>query len=113
MNNSNSILDDIDDEEDSGSKQTAGAALRTKNEVPEPSIVVPDFQEVDISEPLERVGEVMSIVDNVVIVKGIASAAENMAAERALDSDSLLVFEDRKVLGYVRVYIAVSNTTIV
>ena len=55
----------------------------------------------------------MSIVDNVVIVKGIASAAENMAAERALDSDSLLVFEDRKVLGYVRVYIAVSITTIV
>jgi H/ACA ribonucleoprotein complex non-core subunit NAF1 len=43
----------------------------------------------------------MSIVGNVVIVKGDTSAMADRAAERALDSDSLLVFEDRKVLGYV------------
>lgn len=56
------FLDDADDdEEDGNSKQTAGAILRTKNEIPEPSVVVPDFSEVDANEPLERVGEVMNI----------------------------------------------------
>jgi H/ACA ribonucleoprotein complex non-core subunit NAF1 len=52
-------------------------------------------------EVLEKVGEVMSVVGNVVIVKG--RAATSGGSERALDSDTLLVFEDRKVLGYVRV----------
>jgi H/ACA ribonucleoprotein complex non-core subunit NAF1 len=40
----------------------------------------------------------MSVVGNVVIVKGLATTG---TSERALDSDTLLVFEDRKVLGYV------------
>lgn len=44
----------------------------------------------------------MSITNNVVIVKGISSSKEDTASQRALDSESLLVFEDRKVLGYVR-----------
>lgn len=44
----------------------------------------------------------MSIVDKVVIVKGSASDTVTRASERALDSDTLLVFEDRKVLGFVR-----------
>ena len=43
----------------------------------------------------------MNIVENVVIVKGDPSAVSDRASERALDSDSILVFEDRKVLGYV------------
>ncbi len=45
----------------------------------------------------------MSIVNDVVIVKGVASPIANRGSERALDSETLLVFEDRKVLGYVRI----------
>lgn len=43
----------------------------------------------------------MSVLDNMVIVKGLASKIADQAAESVLDSDSLLVFDDRKVLGYV------------
>ena len=64
--------------------------------------MVPDVSEVGPHEQLERVGEVMNIIDKVVIVKGIPSDIANRGSERALDSDTLLVFEDRKVLGYVR-----------
>ena len=79
----------------------AGSVPRTKNEISEPSIVMPDITEIGDQEPLEKVGEIMSIIENIVIVKGLPSPTENKAAERALDSDSLLVFDDRKVLGYV------------
>ena len=65
-------------------------------------VAVPDITEVGPEESLEKVGEVMSIVDKVVIVKGSASEIATRASERALDSDTLLVFEDRKVLGFVR-----------
>ena len=50
----------------------------------------------------------MSIIDNVVIVKGIPSSSENRGAERALDCESLLVFEDKKVLGVVSPFSLVS-----
>lgn len=75
--------------------------MKTKNEVSDISIVVPKEAEVGEHEVLEKVGEVMSIMDKVVIVKGAGSQVQNRAADRALDSDTLLVFEDRKVLGYV------------
>ena len=65
-------------------------------------VAVPDITEVGPEEPLEKVGEVMSIVNNVVIVKGLPSSIANQGSEKALDSDTLLVFEDRKVMGYVR-----------
>ena len=64
--------------------------------------MIPPIEEVGPHEALEKVGEVMSIVDKVVIVKGFASEMATRASERALDSETLLVFEDRKVLGYVR-----------
>lgn len=50
---------------------------------------------------LEKVGEVLNIVDNTVIIKGVPSGALERGFDRALDSDTLLVFDDRKVLGYV------------
>ncbi|KAH8110628.1 NAF1-domain-containing protein [Phellopilus nigrolimitatus] len=97
------LNDDSEDDEDEegGARAATNAVLRTKNEVPELSIVVPDIIEVDAHEPLEKVGEIMGVIDNVVIVKGLASQIENRASERALDTESLLVFEDRKVLGYI------------
>lgn len=76
--------------------------FQTKNEIPETNIVVPDIDEVGSEEQLERVGEVMSIMDKVVIVKGAPLEGASRISDLALDCDTLLVFEDRKVLGYVR-----------
>ncbi|TDL20976.1 NAF1-domain-containing protein [Rickenella mellea] len=96
-------LDDGEDDEAVGSVVTSSAQVRTQNELPDPAmaVVVPDIIEVDPDEILERVGEIMSIVGNSVIVKGLPSQIVDRGNERALDTDSLLVFEDRKVLGYV------------
>ncbi|CCL98128.1 uncharacterized protein FIBRA_00122 [Fibroporia radiculosa] len=97
-----SKLDEVDlDEEEAGQAVTSETQVRTKNEIAEAQITIPDIEEIGFHEKLEKVGEVMSIVDKVVIVKGCASEFANRASERALDSDTLLVFEDRKVLGYI------------
>lgn len=99
--------DDIDEDEDAaGPSTSASSQFRTKNEVPEPEITVtiPAMEEVESDEELEKVGEVMSILNgNVVVVKGSSAGMgdHGRAAERALDSETLLVFGDRKVLGYV------------
>ncbi|KZT08717.1 NAF1-domain-containing protein [Laetiporus sulphureus 93-53] len=96
-------LDDAEmgEDEDSGPAISSESQVMTKSEVTEASIVIPDINEVGPDEVLEKVGEVMNIVGKVVIVKGDASQIANRASERALDSDTLLVFEDRKVLGYI------------
>ncbi len=75
--------------------------MRTKNEVGESTVMIPEIEEVGEDEVLDKVGEVMSIIDKVVIVKGTPSQVQSRGSEKALDSDTLLVFEDRKVLGYV------------
>lgn len=90
---------DIEDEE-SGVMEAPGY-LQTKNEVVEANIMVPTISEVEPSDTLERVGEIMSIVGNVVIVKGLSADHVRPLSERALDAESLLVFDDRKVFGYV------------
>ncbi|THH06672.1 hypothetical protein EW145_g3926 [Phellinidium pouzarii] len=97
---SNGAIGDSDDE-DEGAVSAAGPILRTKNEIQETSFIAPDIVEVGIHEPMEKVGEILSVIDNVVVVKGLASQTENKASERALDAESLLVFENRRVLGYV------------
>uniref|UniRef100_A0A0W0F1S4 H/ACA ribonucleoprotein complex non-core subunit NAF1 n=1 Tax=Moniliophthora roreri TaxID=221103 RepID=A0A0W0F1S4_MONRR len=94
--------EDMDaDEEDSGPSAATQSYFRTKNEVTEAIINIPDIEEVGGNERLEKVGEVMNIVDDVVIVKGLPSEIANRGSEKALDTDTLLVFEDRKVLGYI------------
>lgn len=81
---------------------TTGASyLPTQNELTEVDITIPRIDEVGTDEKLEKVGEVMTIVDRFAIVRGMPSEHLNRASERALDSDTLLVFEDRKVMGYV------------
>ncbi|KAH9166897.1 NAF1-domain-containing protein [Lactarius sanguifluus] len=81
-----------DDEE--GGAVAAAVALRTKNELPEPDIMIPPIAQVEPDEQLEKVGEIMNIVNNnVVVVKGEASMRSTQ--------ETLLVYEDRKVLGYV------------
>ncbi|KAF8910108.1 Gar1/Naf1 RNA binding region-domain-containing protein [Gymnopilus junonius] len=90
-----------DDEDDALLNTTSGTYFQTKHEVQEANITVPDTDEVGPDEVLERVGEVMNILDRVAIVRGLPSEALNRASDRALDSDTLLVFGDRKVMGYI------------
>ena len=66
---------------------------------PDVAITIPSIEEVGAEEELEKVGEVMSVLSNVVVVRGSATAAT--MDNRALDAETLLVFGDRKVLGYV------------
>jgi H/ACA ribonucleoprotein complex non-core subunit NAF1 len=94
------ILRSIDDEDDEGGG--SGGRPMTVHEVLNEEVVIPNIAEVDPNETLERVGEVLSVLqDKIVIVKGLASQIAGHASERVLDTDTLLVFEDRKVLGYV------------
>jgi hypothetical protein len=94
------VVDEEDEEDEEGGAVAAAVSLRTKNELSEPDIVIPSIAEVGPDEQLEKVGEIMNIVNNVVVVKGEASSTHR-ASEHALDSETLLVYEDRKVLGYV------------
>ena len=94
------VVDEDDEDDEEGGAAAAAVLLRTKNELPETDIVIPSITEVGPDEQLEKVGEIMNIVNNVVVVKGEASSTHR-ASEHALDSETLLVYEDRKVLGYV------------
>ena len=95
------LVMDVDEDEDTEPATTSESQVRTKNELIEIDIKVPDILEVDPHEQLEKVGHVFSVVDKVAIIKGISSPIPNRGSEKALDSETLLVFEDRKVLGYV------------
>ncbi|KAJ7654829.1 Gar1/Naf1 RNA binding region-domain-containing protein [Mycena rosella] len=88
---------DAEEDDESGVVAPTTTYFQTKNELVETDIVVPDIEQVGSEEILERVGDVMSIIDRTVIIKG----APSELASRALDCDTLLVFEDRKVLGYI------------
>jgi len=95
---------DFDDEEDLAPASTSGTYFITKHEITDVNIKIPGVEKVSPEEHLEKVGEIMNIVDRVAIVRGLRSEYLGRASERALDSDTLLVFEDREVLGYVRSY---------
>jgi H/ACA ribonucleoprotein complex non-core subunit NAF1 len=91
---------DVDDDEESGATAVA-SYVQTKNEIVETDIVVPSVSEIGLEEVLEKVGEVMNIIGNVVIVKGLPADSSRAASEKALDVETLLVFDDRQVLGHV------------
>lgn len=94
------LLDGIDDDDDEGG--ASGGRPVTVHEVLNEEVAIPNVTEVDPKETLERVGEVLSVLqDKIVIVKGLASQIAGHAPQRVLDTDTLLVFEDRKVLGYI------------
>ncbi|KAG6337060.1 hypothetical protein ID866_2013 [Astraeus odoratus] len=86
--------------EESGAVEDIGYTY-TRNEIVDADITIPEVSEVSPEDVLDKVGEVMSIVGNVVIVKGLPADSVKTLSERALDSETLLVFEDRRVLGYV------------
>uniref|UniRef100_A0A8H8CR31 H/ACA ribonucleoprotein complex non-core subunit NAF1 n=1 Tax=Psilocybe cubensis TaxID=181762 RepID=A0A8H8CR31_PSICU len=96
------LVEDIDDDEGGAVPGTSSTTyFQTKHEIAEAEITIPDVDEVGPDEVLEKVGEVMNTLDKVAIVRGLPSEQLNRASERALDSDTLLVFEDRKVMGYI------------
>lgn len=92
------VQENGDSEEDinipSGSQPLSMFA--TAHEIIAPQVTMPSITEVSDEEPIEIIGEVMSIVDSVIVVKSL-----NNGMQRVLDTDSLLVLENRKVLGLV------------
>ncbi|KAG8898277.1 hypothetical protein FRC01_010965 [Tulasnella sp. 417] len=87
--------DSDDDDEVEG--RTNSAPVKTTNEVVDPNVVPPSIEKVGDDELLEIVGDVMNIIGSVVVVKGLPGSA----AEKVLDTGSLLVWDDRHVLGEV------------
>lgn len=93
------ILGPLDgDGDDEDEPKPTPTSFNTKNQI-EPEVKPPPVSMVEEDERLELVGEVMSVVNSVVIVK-----AHQGGDNRVLDTDSLLVFDDRKVLGLVSDY---------
>ena len=100
------FLDSIDDEDEEGGGGGGGGGSGgrpiTAHEVLNEHVTIPDTMEVDPKEALERAGEILSVLqDKIVIVKGLAPQIAGHATDRVLDTETLLVFEDHKVLGYV------------
>ena len=91
-------MDEDDEDEEEGA--AVATTVRTKNELSEPDIMIPPIVQVGPDEQLERVGEIMNVMNNVVVVKG-GDSGTHRASEHALDAETLLVYEDRRVLGYV------------
>jgi hypothetical protein len=92
---------DIDaeiDEDDQGTSTKVVPKTAHELEDGDERILVPDADIISSHEPLERVGEIMSVQPRAVIVRGTSSS---IIGNRALDAETLLVFEDRTVLGYV------------
>ncbi|KJA28521.1 hypothetical protein HYPSUDRAFT_197370 [Hypholoma sublateritium FD-334 SS-4] len=93
---------DMDDDEDPMPAAGPNTYFTTKHEVIEADIPIPEVDEVGSDEVLEKVGEVMNIVDRLAIVVGLpVDFTTGRRADQALDSETLLVFDDRKVMGYI------------
>ncbi|KAG9024712.1 hypothetical protein FRB95_011151 [Tulasnella sp. JGI-2019a] len=86
-----------DDDNDNGEGPSTSGPLKTANEIVSPEIEMPTIEYLDEGDVLEHLGEVMSIIDSVVVIKGSSGAA----GEKVLDTGSLLAWEDRKVLGMI------------
>lgn len=92
------ILGPLDGDGDDDDPKPTPTSFNTKNQI-EPEVKPPPVSMVEEDERLELVGEIMSVVNSVVIVK-----AHQGGDNRVLDTDSLLVFDDRKVLGLASHY---------
>lgn len=93
------------DDDEEGPAIAAGTVPATKHEIVEADIAIPEVDQLDPTEQIEKVGEIMTVFDQVAIVRGLPSENMSRGSQKALDSDTLLVFDDRTVMGYVRAYI--------
>jgi H/ACA ribonucleoprotein complex non-core subunit NAF1 len=104
-------VDVEDDEEENGANTPITGYLSTKNEIVEANITIPDITQVSPEEELERVGKIISVMGSTAIVEGLESRSTGRGLDRALDSETLLVFEDRQVFGYVsRIYLSMETS---
>ncbi|KAJ2253617.1 hypothetical protein GGI13_002600 [Coemansia sp. RSA 455] len=88
------IADGDDDDEDQAPNSNSVPA--TRNEVLDPQIPELTMTELPATAQLTSLGTIHSIVDNAVIIQA------NISGERhVLDAESILSFDDRKVLGLV------------
>ncbi|KAF9041795.1 NAF1-domain-containing protein [Hymenopellis radicata] len=94
------IDNDLDDDGERGPTAPSQSYYTSQHEIVDSDIAIPDIEEVGASEILQQVGEISSVLEKVVIIKGLPSSSLE-SSQKALDSDTLLVFEDRKVLGYI------------
>ncbi|KAJ2351412.1 hypothetical protein IWW50_000337 [Coemansia erecta] len=84
------------EEDDEDDVQPASAIVKSRNEVLEPEIPALTVTQLPDTVQLCALGAVHSVVDSSVIIQA------NISGEvHVLDSESLIVFEDRKVLGMV------------
>ncbi|EPQ60456.1 NAF1-domain-containing protein [Gloeophyllum trabeum ATCC 11539] len=97
-NRERDVGEEDDDFRDSGG---VNAVVKTEHELTDYNVTIPDISEVNADEKLDAAGQIINISDNIVIVQGAAADGVARAHERVLDSDTLLVFEDRRVLGYI------------
>ena len=86
---------DDDGDEDVGLSTKGGSVIRSTHELSElPPVSAPSFARLGDDQPMERLGFIQSVVGDLVVVQGTPGTA-------ALDAGSVLVFDDRSVLGEV------------
>lgn len=93
------IAEDSDLEDSDSATGPKGGVLATAHEIVAPTVTLPSITEIGPDEPMELIGEVLNVVDSVVVVKSY-----DHGMQKVLDTESLLVFEDRKVLGLVNTF---------
>lgn len=86
-----------DDEGEPGLSTESKSYFASQHEVVDSNIPVPEIEEIGAEEGIEILGEIVNIMDQAVIIRGLPSSHTN----HVLDSETLLVFDDRKVLGYI------------
>ncbi|KAJ2848605.1 hypothetical protein IWW36_003199 [Coemansia brasiliensis] len=87
------LLQIMEEDEDDDPTSTV---VKTRNEVVNPEVSAPPISQLPDTAELCSLGTVHSIVDNSVIIQANTSGEVHV-----LDSDSLVAFDDRKVLGMV------------
>ncbi|KAK0505712.1 Gar1/Naf1 RNA binding region-domain-containing protein [Armillaria luteobubalina] len=83
-----------DEDGEPGLSTESQSYFTSQHEVVDSNIVVPEIEEIGADEGIEVLGEIVNIMDKAVIIRGRPSS-------HVLDSETLLVFDDRKVLGYI------------
>lgn len=84
-------------DDDAAHKEGFQGPLKTKNEIPEEAVPIPRPAVVlTPATPLEALGAIESIVGTMVLIKAFVSGDHQV-----LNEGSLLVFEDRTILGVV------------
>ncbi|KAG7452271.1 NAF1-domain-containing protein [Guyanagaster necrorhizus] len=91
------LWNENDDDEEPGLSTKSQSYFTSQHEVVDTDISVPEIAEVGAEEAIEILGEIVNIMDQAVIIEGLPSSYTN----HVLDSETLLVFDDRKVLGYI------------